>query len=192
MKGFLYSTGGWKKVNVCHKYNENEKCDCRNVEFCRGLFGKSFAQQLSLALIEISRSHLSPFPSFFSFSSLLSLCWLIAFRTCMAVSICINLRSHIRQRLFKTYPYSASCIVGNAWGRCNQSHRSWEEELIIYWSHTLLSIAPLPISNTAASVPIPLFSNFLISAFSHNSFHFLFLKNGHCQTYFFLMSHIWR
>lgn len=110
----------------------------------------------------------------------------------MAVSNCINLRSHIRQRLFKTHPYSASCIVGNASGRCNQSHWSREEELIIYWSHALFSIAPLPISNTASSVPIPLFSNFLISAFSHHPSHFLFFRTTHCQTSFFLVSHIWR
>lgn len=190
MKGFLYFIGGWKKENVGHKYNEKEKCDFRNVAFCRGLFGKWFAQQLSFALIEISRSHHSPFP-FFVFS-LLNLCWLIAFRTCMAVSICINLRSHIKQRLFKRHPYSTRCIVGNAWGRCNQSHWSWEEELIIYWSHTLLSIAPLPISNTAHTVPIPLFSNFLISAFSHDPSHFLFLKIVHCKTSFHPVSPIRR
>lgn len=55
----------------------------------------------------------------------------------MVVCNCINRRSHISQRLFKTQSYSASCIVGNASGRCNQSHWSQEEELIIYWSHTI-------------------------------------------------------
>lgn len=95
----------------------------------------------------------------------------------MAVSNCINLRSHIRKRLFKKHSYSTNCIVGNASGRCNQSHWSQEEELIIYWSHALFSIAPLPISNTASSVPIPLFSNFLISAFLPSSISLSFLQN---------------
>lgn len=107
------------------------------------------------------------------------------------VSNCINLRSHIRQGLFKTHPYGASCIVGNASGRCNQSHRSRGEELIIHWSHTLFSIAPLPISNTAASVPIPLFSNFLVSDSSRHPSHFLLFRSTHCQSWFFLVSHIW-
>lgn len=75
--------------------------------------------------------------------------------------------------------------MGNASGRCNQSHWSREKELIIYWSHALLSIAQLPLSNTAASVAIPLFSNFLISAFSHRPSHLLFFKTTPCQTWFF-------
>ncbi len=146
------------------------------VFYC-SLLWQWFAQQLSSSLIEIPESHLSPFPSASLFLGLLNSCWLIAFRACMAVSNCINLKSHIRQRLFKRHSYSANCIVGNALGRCNQSHWSREEELIIYWSHTLFSIAPLPISNTASSVPIPLFSNFLISAFSSHPSHFLHFKN---------------
>lgn len=67
--------------------------------------------------------------------------------------------------------------MGNASGTCNQSHWSQEEELIIYWSHTLFSVAPPPISNTAASVPIPLFFNFLISAISRHPSPFLFFKS---------------
>lgn len=72
---------------------------------------------------------------------------------CTAVSNCINLRSHIRQGPFRRHP-SASCIVGNASGRWNQSHWSQEKELIIYWSYTPFSIAPLALSNTAPALPI--------------------------------------
>lgn len=144
--------------------------------------GNDSPKRFPSSLIEIPRSHLSPLPTVSFFLCLFNLSWLIAFRTCMAVCNCINLRSHIRQRLFKTHPYSTSCIVGNASGRCNQSHWSREEELIMYWSHILFSIAPLPISNTATSVPIPLFFNFLISAYSCHPSHFLFFKTTHCQT----------
>lgn len=55
---------------------------------------KRFAQWSSTSLIEISGSHLSaqplslvPAPFFFS---PLNLCWLIAFRACMAVTNCIT------------------------------------------------------------------------------------------------------
>lgn len=82
-----------------------------------------------------------------SFLNLFKLCWLIAFRSCMPLSNCINLRSHIKQRLFKTHPYSASCIVGNASGRCNQSHWS-ERKSSSFIGHTLYSASlhyPFPI-----------------------------------------------
>lgn len=95
---------------------------------------------------------------------------------CTAVSNCINLRSHIRQGPFRRHP-SASCIVGNALGRWNQSHWSQEKELIIYWSYTPFSIAPLALSNTAPALPIPLFPP-MSSTLSLLTFHLDFLSSN--------------
>lgn len=114
---------------------------------------------------------------------------------CTAVSNCINLRRHIRQGPFRRHP-SASCIVGNASGRWNQSHWSQEKELIIYWSHTPFSITPLALSSPAPTLPIPLFLPFpqlhlfspsILISFSSNS---LSAKQFFClvsQTFSFIL-----
>lgn len=147
-----------EKYNLCHELNIN-------------LWGTWWHFS---SLIENPTSRLLLCPPFLTWPPqfvLANCVWI-----CTVVSNCINLGSHIRQGPFRRHPI-ASCIVGNASGRWNQSDWSWEKELIIYWSHTPFSVTPVSLSNTAFTLPVPLsppfpllhhFSPSILLSFSSN------------------------